>query len=53
MKLYDIDQKWKTIKIYKFATMLKNSPEIGTGSLTLRSDPRVLPFGKFLRIKIK
>ena len=29
--------------------MLKNSPNIGTGSLTLRDDPRVLPFGKFLR----
>jgi lipopolysaccharide/colanic/teichoic acid biosynthesis glycosyltransferase len=29
--------------------MLKNSPSIGTGSLTVRNDPRVLPFGKFLR----
>ena len=29
--------------------MIKNSPNIGTGSLTLRNDPRVLPFGKFLR----
>ena len=36
-------------KIIKFVTMLKNSPNIGTGSLTLRDDPRVLPFGKFLR----
>ena len=36
-------------KIIKFATMVKNSPNIGTGSLTLRGDPRVLPFGKFLR----
>ncbi len=36
-------------KIIKFATMVKNSPNIGTGSLTLRDDPRVLPFGKFLR----
>ena len=41
--------KNKKFKIIKFATMLKNSPEIGTGSLTLRGDPRVLPFGKFLR----
>ena len=39
----------KKFKIIKFATMLKNSPEIVTGSLTLRGDPRVLPFGKFLR----
>jgi lipopolysaccharide/colanic/teichoic acid biosynthesis glycosyltransferase len=37
------------IKILKFATMLKNSSKMGTGSLTLRNDPRVLPFGKFLR----
>lgn len=36
-------------KLYKFATMLKNSPNIGTGTVTLKSDPRVLPVGKFLR----
>ena len=35
--------------IFKFATMLKNSPNMGTGSLTTRNDPRVLPFGRFLR----
>ncbi len=35
--------------IIKFATMLKNSPKLGTGSITLRNDPRVLPFGRFLR----
>ena len=35
--------------IIKFATMLKDSPSIGSGSITLRNDPRVLPFGKFLR----
>lgn len=29
--------------------MLQNSPNIGTGSITLRNDPRVLPFGRFLR----
>ena len=39
----------KKFNIIKFATMIKNSPNIGTGSLTLRDDPRVLPFGKFLR----
>ena len=37
-------------KIYKFATMLKNSPNMGTGSLTTRNDPRVTPVGKYLRI---
>lgn len=36
-------------QIWKFATMLKASPSLGTGSLTLRNDPRVFPFGKFLR----
>lgn len=36
--------------IWKFATMLKNSPNMGTGEITLRNDPRVTKFGKFLRI---
>jgi lipopolysaccharide/colanic/teichoic acid biosynthesis glycosyltransferase len=36
-------------KLYKFATMLKNSPHIGTGTLTVKNDPRVLPMGHFLR----
>tara|TARA_B100002052_G_scaffold238237_1_gene222002 strand:- start:5562 stop:6239 length:678 start_codon:yes stop_codon:yes gene_type:complete len=42
--------KNKIFKIFKFATMVKNSSNMGTGSLTLRNDPRILPFGKFLRI---
>ena len=41
--------KNKTFNIWKFATMLKNSPSIGTGEITLRNDPRVMPFGSFLR----
>ena len=36
-------------KLFKFATMLKNSPNIGTGSVTMRGDSRVLPVGTFLR----
>lgn len=36
-------------KLFKFATMLKNSPNIGTGTVTMRDDPRVLPVGVFLR----
>jgi len=36
-------------KILKFVTMLKDSPNIGTGTLTVKSDPRILPFGLFLR----
>jgi lipopolysaccharide/colanic/teichoic acid biosynthesis glycosyltransferase len=39
----------KYFDIWKFATMLKNSPSIGTGNITLRDDPRVTPIGKFLR----
>jgi len=41
--------KGKKFEIYKFATMLKNSENIGAGTLTMRDDPRVLPIGKFLR----
>ncbi len=44
-----VGYKNQFFKIWKFATMVKNSSKIGTGSLTLRNDPRVLPFGKFLR----
>lgn len=39
----------RTFYLLKFATMLKDSPTMGTGELTLASDPRVLPFGRFLR----
>ena len=44
-----VGYKNKNFKIIKFATMLSNSPNMGTGSLTLKNDPRVLPFGSFLR----
>ena len=44
-----IGYKKQVFNIIKFATMLLNSPNMGTGSLTTRNDPRVLPFGKFLR----
>lgn len=39
----------KLFKLYKFATMLKSSPNIGTGTVTMKGDPRILPAGKFLR----
>jgi lipopolysaccharide/colanic/teichoic acid biosynthesis glycosyltransferase len=42
----------RLFKLYKFATMVKDSPNIGTGTLTTKNDPRVLPFGRLLR-KIK
>jgi lipopolysaccharide/colanic/teichoic acid biosynthesis glycosyltransferase len=35
--------------LYKFATMLRDSPNIGTGTVTLKYDPRVLPLGRVLR----
>ncbi|MDB2582760.1 sugar transferase [Gammaproteobacteria bacterium] len=41
--------KGKKFEIYKFATMLKDSPNIGARTLTMQNDPRVLPIGKFLR----
>ena len=34
----------------KFATMFKDSPNLGTGNITMKDDPRVLPFGKILRL---
>ena len=45
-----VGYKNQTFKIWKFATMLKNSPNMGTGSLTVRNDPRVTKVGKFLRM---
>lgn len=40
----------KPFKIIKFATMFLNSPNMAGGTITTRNDPRVLPFGKFLRM---
>ena len=36
-------------KLLKFATMLKNSPSLGSGTITVKDDPRILPLGKYLR----
>ena len=44
-----IGYKNSKFKIWKFATMLKNSMNIGSGSITLRNDFRVTKFGSFLR----
>lgn len=35
--------------LLKFATMLKDSPKMGTGDITILNDPRVLPVGRVLR----
>ena len=44
-----IGYKNKHFKILKFATMLRNSPNMAGGLHTTKGDPRVLPFGRFLR----
>ena len=44
-----VGQGGKLFNLLKFATMLKDSPSIGSGTVTLKNDPRVVPFGKLLR----
>ena len=39
----------KEFKLWKFATMLRNSPNMTGGLYTSKNDPRMLPMGKFLR----
>jgi len=39
----------KAFGLLKFATMLKDSPNLPGGLYTGRNDPRMLPLGKFLR----
>ena len=44
-----IGQGGMPFRVFKFATMLKESPNLSGGYLTQKDDPRVLPFGRFLR----
>lgn len=44
-----IGYKNKPFYIWKHATMLRASEQLPGGLHTVRNDPRVLPFGKFLR----
>ena len=44
-----IGEGGEKFKLFKFVTMLKNSPNFGTGTVTVSGDPRVLKVGKFLR----
>lgn len=44
-----VGQYGKKFGIWKFATMLKNSPNMQNAYITTHGDPRVLPFGRFLR----
>lgn len=39
----------KHFSIYKFATMLKDSPNMSGGLITTKKDPRITPMGGFLR----
>ncbi|AEE17055.1 sugar transferase [Treponema brennaborense] len=39
----------KEFKLLKFATMLRDSPNLAGGLYTSKNDPRMLPMGKFLR----
>ena len=39
----------KPFKLWKFATMLRNSPNMAGGMYTSKNDPRMLPMGRFLR----
>ena len=44
-----VGKSGKFFRLIKFATMLKNSPDIGSGTVTIENDPRILRFGKILR----
>jgi len=44
-----VGYKNRSFDIWKFVTMLKDSPNLGTGSLTVKNDFRVTPVGKYLR----
>ncbi|HQV87001.1 MAG TPA: sugar transferase [Chitinophagaceae bacterium] len=44
-----VGYKNRIFKILKFATMLKNSPNMGDGDITKRGDPRITAVGKLLR----
>ncbi len=44
-----VGYKNKKFSIYKFATMLKDSPNMAGGLITTKKDPRLTPLGGFLR----
>jgi lipopolysaccharide/colanic/teichoic acid biosynthesis glycosyltransferase len=44
-----VGHKNKLFNIYKFATMLKDSPNMYGGLITTKKDPRLTPLGDFLR----
>lgn len=44
-----IGRRGRPFRMVKFATMLKSSPNLVGGDITLNNDPRVLPAGRILR----
>ena len=44
-----IGKDGQIFSLYKFATMIKDSPNLSTGTVTTKNDPRILPIGRFLR----
>jgi len=44
-----VGHKNNLFNIWKFATMLKNSPNMAGGIITTKKDPRITPMGGFLR----
>ena len=44
-----IGKNEKKFGLIKFATMLKNSPNMNLGTVTIENDPRILKTGSFLR----
>ena len=44
-----VGRRGRKFLLIKFATMLKNSPQIGSRTITMKNDPRILPFGVILR----
>lgn len=44
-----VGMKKKLFDIFKFATMLKDSPNMSGGLITTKKDPRLTPLGAFLR----
>jgi len=44
-----VGKEGESFNVFKFATMLKNSPNLPGGFITQEKDPRVLPMGYFLR----
>jgi len=44
-----VGYKNQLFSVWKFATMLKNSPNMKGGAITMKKDPRITPMGGFLR----